>query len=160
MEHLFIAHVIRYIAWPQLLPDGFIMDGEGGKRSTTGKKKPHLKDIAVFRSSDGYLLLRGKNAEGNQALLKAAQPYDLWMHAREGASAHVVVRRAHAADEVPERTLREAGILVGLKSRFRDDAKVEIMVAYVKNVHSVKGARPGTVRVDREVRSLMVVLST
>ncbi len=106
------------------------------------------KDVARFRSSDGFVILRGKNARGNQALLKLGQPYDYWLHAEDGPSAHAVIRRAHAAEEVPERTLLEAGFLVGQKSRYRDDARARLMLALLRHVHPVKGAAPGTVRVD------------
>lgn len=115
-----------------------------------------LKGLARFVSSDGFVLLRGKNALGNQSLLKIGSPHDLWLHAENSPSAHLIIRRSHAAEEVPERTLREAAILVGEKSPLRDSAKVQVMVALLGHVHGIKGGRPGAVRVDKTLRSLTV----
>jgi hypothetical protein len=120
------------------------------------KGQTALKDIAGFSSSDGYLLLRGKNARGNRLLLSLGRPHDLWLHLRDGPSAHLLIRRAHAKDEVPEQTLREAAVLVGLKSRQRRAGKAEVMVALFRHVHAVKGAAPGTARVERELPGITV----
>ncbi|MDR2161794.1 MAG: NFACT RNA binding domain-containing protein [Desulfovibrio sp.] len=117
-----------------------------------------LRDIANFRSSDGYLVLRGKNARGNQMILSLGRPYDLWLHARYGPGAHLLIRRAHAGDSVPDRTMLEAAVLAGQKSWQRGRDKAEIMVALLRHVHALKGAAPGTVRVDRELPGLTVPL--
>jgi predicted ribosome quality control (RQC) complex YloA/Tae2 family protein len=140
---------------------GPLLEGSGPLPSSSAAQtftQKSIKDIAMFRSSTGHTLLRGKNAQGNQALLKLGQPYDLWLHARGGPSAHLIIRKTHAAEEIPEQTLREAAVLVGEKSWQRNAGKAEIMVALVKHVHPVKGAAPGTVRVDAELQGLTVSL--
>lgn len=114
------------------------------------------RHVARFRSSDGFLLLRGKNAQGNHNVLKLSKGHDLWLHAQDGPSAHLIIRRAHAAEEVPETTLREAARLVWEKSWQRNDAKGTIMVAFARYVHSIKGASPGTVKVDAIHTTLVV----
>lgn len=116
------------------------------------------KDVARFVSSDGYTLLRGKNARGNHSLLKIGKGHDLWFHAEDGPSAHLIIRRSHAAEEVPERTLLEAAFLVGEKSWQRNDAKARVMVALLRHVHAVKGASAGTVKVDAVLQNLTVSL--
>lgn len=116
------------------------------------------KTVQAFCSDDGFRLLRGRSAEGNAALLKLASPHDLWMHAEDGPSAHLVIRRDHAAHDVPEQTLVQAGVLVGLKSWQREDAQARIMCAYVKDVKPVRGAPAGKVRVERTLTSLVVKL--
>lgn len=120
----------------------------------SGRKE--YKDVARFLSSDGFVLLRGKNAKGNHALLKIGSAHDLWLHAEDGPSAHLLIRRSHPAEEVPERTLAEAAILVGEKSWQRADARFRVMAALLRHVHAVKGAAPGTVRVDTVLQSLTV----
>lgn len=119
---------------------------------------PLPKHVQRFRSSDGFVLLRGRNAEGNAAVLRLGAAHDLWLHAADGPSAHLVIRRDHGAQEIPEITLREAAILVGLRSWQREDAQAHIMCAWVRHVRAVKGAGPGKVRVDRVERTLTVVL--
>lgn len=133
--------------------------GETGMRGGLLSEQPlgkPLKDVARFVSSDGFVLLRGKNALGNRSLLKTGSPHDLWLHAENSPSAHLIIRRSHAAEEVPERTLREAAALVGEKSPLRDSAKVQVTVALLGHVHGIKGGRPGAVRVDKKLRSLTV----
>lgn len=107
------------------------------------------KGVQKFRSSDGFTLLRGRDAEGNRLLLKSAAPHDLWLHAAGVAGAHVLIRRSHAAQTVPMTTLEEAGVLAALKSERRGEARVSIMVAQARHVHSFKGGKIGQVRVDR-----------
>lgn len=116
---------------------------------------PH-KDISRFVSSTGFIILRGKNAEGNRALLKLAAPHDLWFHTQNGPSAHTLLRRAHALTEVPEADLAEAGGLTALKSAWKNDSRAEIMVALARDVRPVKGGAPGQVLVDKIWRTLLV----
>jgi len=113
-------------------------------------------DVQRFRSSDGFLLLRGRCAAGNAELLRIASPFDWWLHAEDGPSAHLIIRRDHPAHEVPERTLAEAAALVAVKSWQRAAARARIMVALVRDVRAVKGAPAGAVRVDAVARSLAV----
>ena len=114
--------------------------------------------IQEFRSSDGFVLWRGRSAEGNRLLLKLANQFDLWLHVEDGPSAHLLVRRDHGAQNIPEQTLLEAAVLVGLKSWRRDDPKAPIMVALAKHVQPIKGAGPGTVRVQERIQTLFVSL--
>lgn len=119
---------------------------------TKAVARPALpKNVQAFRSSDGFLLLRGRDAKGNLALLKLAGPHDLWLHVgNNSAGAHVLVRRDHAGQILPETTLREAGILAALKSERAADSRVEIISALVKYVRPMRAAgRVGTVRMDR-----------
>ena len=78
-----------------------------GKPSRFSAQLP--KQVQAFRSSDGFLILRGRDTRGNALALKLAAPHDYWLHTADGPSAHVIIRRDHAGQEVPERTLREAG---------------------------------------------------
>ena len=119
-------------------------------------RRVSAKNWKEFRSSDGFLLLRGKNAKGNRELCKLAQPFDIWLHAEDGPSAHLIIRRDHAAQEIPERSLLEAGTLVALKSSQHDAAKAAIVFALAKDVHPVKGAPDGTVRIAAVWKSLVV----
>ncbi|MDR3074360.1 MAG: NFACT RNA binding domain-containing protein, partial [Deltaproteobacteria bacterium] len=114
--------------------------------------------IQEFLSSDGFLLWRGRSAEGNKKLLQLARPFDLWLHVEDGPSAHLLIRRDHAAQETPESTLIEAAALVGLKSWRRNDPKAAVMVALAKHVQPVKGGGPGTVHVRERLQTLLAVL--
>ncbi|WP_301070911.1 NFACT RNA binding domain-containing protein [uncultured Desulfovibrio sp.] len=107
---------------------------------------PHVQ---AFLSDVGFQLLRGRDARGNAALLRKAAPGDIWLHAEGGPGAHVLIRRAHAGQEVPERTLEQAGCLAACKSWRRDAASARILYAEARHVRPLRGAATGTVRVDR-----------
>lgn len=130
------------------------------KGAPDSRKQPRAagtgSDVQRFRSSDGFLLLRGRCAEGNAELLRMASPFDWWLHAEDGPSAHLIIRRDHPAQQVPERTLAEAAALVAVKNWQRNAARARIMLALVRDVRAVKGAAAGSVRVDAVARSLTV----
>ncbi len=115
--------------------------------------------VALFRTSDGFLALRGKSSQANHAMLsRAASPHDYWLHVAGGPSAHVILRRDYPDQPVPERSLVEAATLCALKSYRKDDAKAEVLVARVKDVRKVKGAAMGSVAVDEVERTVLVSL--
>ncbi len=125
-------------------------------RATAGV--PQLpRGVQAFRSSDGLVLLRGRDARGNLAALKLGRPDDLWLHAEGAAGAHVILRRVPGR-EVPETSLREAAILAALKSPYKDAGTAAVQCAQVRHVHPMRGASPGTVRIDRHEPGLTVRL--
>jgi len=111
-----------------------------------------------FRSSDGFLILRGKDSAANHKLLsEAASPFDYWFHAAGGPGAHVILKRDHPGQDVPERSLREAAILAGLASWRAKDAKAEVIWTLCSQVRKTKGAPLGQVKLD-EAETLLVEL--
>ena len=111
------------------------------------------KNVQLFISSDGFALLRGRDAKGNLAARKMAAPHDIWLHAENGPGSHVVIRRAHGGQEVPARTLDEAGALAANKSWQKDAARAGIQYAEVRHVKPMRNAPAGTVRIDRVLAS-------
>lgn len=124
-----------------------------------GKVETVSKRIETFRSSDGFLLLRGRDARANLSLRKSASAHDLWVHIETGPGAHVIIRRHHAAHEVPERTLLEAGRLAAEKSWAKDAPTAAIMYAELRHVKPVRGGPPGKVTVDRLFATRLVPLA-
>ena len=115
--------------------------------------------VSLFRSSDGFTIIRGKNKKANHDILsKAASPFDYWLHVADGPSSHIILKRDHPSHEVPESTLTEAAILCGLKSFRKDDGKADIMYALVKDVRKVKGYAHGQVAVDKKLGTIRVDL--
>lgn len=107
------------------------------------------KNVQALASSDGYALLRGKDAKGNRAALKLAAPHDLWVHVETGPGAHVIIRRRHPADVVPDATLAEAGSLAACKSWLKDSATASIMYAEARHVKPARNGPAGKVIIDR-----------
>ena len=115
--------------------------------------------VATFRTSDGFLVLRGKSSQANHDMLsRAAGPFDLWFHAAGGPSAHVILKRDFPDQDVPLASLLEAAGLCALKSYRKNDAKAEVLLAKVRDVRKVKGAAIGSVAVDQVERTLLVAL--
>ena len=107
------------------------------------------KNVQLFISEDGFALLRGRDAKGNLAARKLAAPHDIWLHADNGPGSHVIIRRAHGGQPVPERTLDQAGGLAACKSWQRDAASARIIYAEVRHVKPLRNAPAGTVRIDK-----------
>ncbi|WBF67752.1 NFACT RNA binding domain-containing protein [Desulfovibrio subterraneus] len=145
----------------ELEPDAVLPRKNAGGRQK-GRPEPAAhpdsKLYQRFRSSDGFLMLRGRNAKGNHEILNKAMPHDLWFHAEDGPSAHLVLRLEFPGQEVPERTMIEAAQLVGVKSWQRDGGQARVMCAVARHVRKVKGAAVGAVHVGRMERSLLVDL--
>lgn len=114
------------------------------------------RHVQAFTSPDGYRLLCGRDARGNQDVRKMASGYDLWAHVREGPGAHVVIRRAHGADEPPETTLLAAGRLAARKSWLAGAGEAEIMLAEVRHVKPARSGPPGKVVIDKLWRVMTV----
>ena len=125
----------------------------GESPETNYEKRPGAK-IKVpyrrFRSSDGWLILAGRNSKENDRLLKEAKGWDLWLHARDGAGAHVLLKKPGRDGRVPERTLIEAAGVAAQNSKLSNESYVEVMVVEAQRVRKVKGGGPGRVHVSGE----------
>jgi predicted ribosome quality control (RQC) complex YloA/Tae2 family protein len=107
------------------------------------RKEPGLRK---YTSSDGFTILAGKNARENDYLtVRLAHGNDTWMHTRNRAGSHVVIRSGKR--EVPRRTLIEAAQVCAGMSKVPDGEVVEITYALRKHVSKPKGAKPGLVMV-------------
>jgi hypothetical protein len=131
-------------------------DAPRGKAAPPARTEARAEPFARFRTTEGLAVLRGKNAKANHALLSRVAGHDLWLHAAQGSSAHVVLRRDHPGVEVSEASLAQAAALCANKSAGAGNARVEVMVAEVRHVRKVKGLAPGTVRVDKVWKVLAV----
>lgn len=133
--------------------------------SEKGPKKKNIeipkkyKNIAaaLFISSDGFLMIRGKNSKANHEILsKVSSVFDYWFHVQGGPGSHVILKRDHPGQDVPEKTFEEAAILAALKSYRANDSKADVMCALVKDVRKVKGYAHGQVAVDNVLKNLHV----
>lgn len=107
------------------------------------------KNIESFVSNDGFTVLRGKDAKGNLALLKMAKPFDFWVHVLGGKSAHVLIKRSFAQQEIAKETLAFAGVLAAQKSWQKHENKVCIQIAEACHVKPIRNEKSGTVQIDK-----------
>lgn len=98
----------------------------------------------------GYTIRVGKNAASNDELtLRHSSKDDLWLHARDVAGSHVVIRH-QAGKNYPKEVITYAAALAAYHSKRRTDTLCPVTVTAVKNVRKRKGDPPGTVVVQRE----------
>lgn len=111
--------------------------------------------VAAFRSSDGFLMVRGRNAQANHQLLtQGSSPFDYWLHAQNGPGAHVIIKRDFATQEVPEQTLLEGACLAALSSHLKLAGSGDVLLCLVRDIRTIKGAPLGMVEVDKVLRVL------
>lgn len=135
-----------------------------GAAGSAGGALPRLdkyKGVAVkiFRTTDGFVVLRGRNAKANHKLLtQIAGAYDFWLHVAGGPGAHVILRRDNPAQEPPAASLEQAAVLAALSSYRAADSKAEVVLALVRDVRTIKGADMGLVTVDKVRATLHVAV--
>lgn len=106
--------------------------------------KPKKSEPLRFRSSDGFLILVGKNNRQNDELtLKTSKASDIWLHVKDIAGSHVIVKTDGKTP--PERTIIEAARLAAYHSKAKNGSGVPVDYTAVKFVKKPAGARPGMV---------------
>ena len=116
------------------------------KNSKFVKAQPPLR----YRSSDGYLILCGRNNKQNDKLtLKEARPDDIWFHTKDFPGSHVIlVTDGTPLDDIPIRTVEEAAMIAAYNSRARSAALVPVQYIQARQVRKPGGAKPGMVIFD------------
>ncbi len=123
----------------ELAKAGFMPAKHKVERAAQEPSKPHR-----FTSSDGYVLLAGKNNRQNDLLtMKTAAPDDLWLHTKDIPGSHVLI--VGAKGKATEKTLFEAATIAATLSKAKGGAKVQVDYAPRKNVRKPNGAKPGMV---------------
>ncbi|MDJ0521343.1 MAG: NFACT RNA binding domain-containing protein [Planctomycetota bacterium] len=103
----------------------------------------------TFRSADGWRILVGRDARGNDELtLREARPGDLFLHVRGATGSHVVVPTPRGKT-VPRDTLLDAAELACHFSERRAADHNEVDHTPRRYVRKPKGAAPGLVRLER-----------
>ena len=108
-----------------------------------------------YRSSGGLEIRVGRGAKRNDELtFRHSAPDDIWLHARDAAGAHVILRWPHAGNP-PRRDLEEAAVLAALGSRARTSGSVPVDWARRKHVRKPRKSPPGLV-IPSRVQTLFV----
>ena len=95
-----------------------------------------------FLSPDGTEILVGRNNIQNDTLsLRTARPDELWLHVKNAAGSHVIIRSAAPS----EKTVETAACLAAYYSKARLSSNVAVDAALAKNVKKPRGAKPGMV---------------
>ncbi|HEV7705919.1 MAG TPA: NFACT RNA binding domain-containing protein [Gemmatimonadaceae bacterium] len=107
------------------------------------------RPFRTYRSSGGLEIWVGRGAESNDTLtFHESSPKDVWLHARDSAGAHVVLRWTNE-DAPPSRDLEEAAVLAAWHSKSRGAGLVPVDWTRRKYVRKARGGPPGQVLVQR-----------
>ncbi len=113
-------------------------------KQKSGIKAPKPLSPMEYESSDGFVILVGRNNEQNDRLsLKTAAKNDIWLHTQKFPGSHTVI--VSEGREVPENTLIEAAIIAAYHSRARQSSGVPVDYTQVRNLKKPQGAKPGKV---------------
>lgn len=136
----------RYIKQNELLTDG-------SERAGTPQAMDSLfKQIVV----DSFRILIGRNAKNNDLLTQRySYKDDLWLHARDVAGSHVIIKY-QAGKPFPKHVIERAAELAAWYSKRRTDSLCPVTVTPKKFVRKPKGLAEGQVIVEKEDVVLVV----
>jgi predicted ribosome quality control (RQC) complex YloA/Tae2 family protein len=112
------------------------------KASARGRRH-QIGDLEVFI---------GKSAADNLAILRKAQPFDLWLHLRDFPGAHAIMRRTRGRN-VTDAELREAGEWVveqSLGKRAQPGERYDMLIVECRYVRPIKGDKLGRVNYSND----------
>ena len=117
-------------------------------RTPHGASVPALP-YRVYRTSGGLEVRVGRGSASNDDLtFRHSKPDDIWLHARDSAGAHVILRW-DGKGAPPARDLHEAAVLAALNSKARTSGSVPVDWTHRKHVRKPRKSRPGRVVPDR-----------
>lgn len=98
----------------------------------------------------GFRILVGRNARNNEELtFEYGYKDDLWLHAKDVSGSHVLIKY-QAGKPFPKPVIEKAGRLAAYFSKNRNNPVCPVIYTERKYVRKLKGAPPGTVRVEKE----------
>ncbi len=115
-------------------------------------KEKEKRESLPYRSYlyAGFTILVGKHAAGNDELtLRHTYKEDLWLHARDVAGSHVVIKH-QAGKTIPKEVIERAAALAAWYSRRKTESLCPVSVTLAKYVRKRKGDPPGTVVLQQE----------
>ncbi|HNU43330.1 MAG TPA: NFACT RNA binding domain-containing protein [Cyclobacteriaceae bacterium] len=117
--------------------------------SQTPKSKNEILPYHEFEHK-GFRIWVGRNAEANDVLtLKLAYKEDLWLHAKDVAGSHVLIKH-QAGKKFPKDVIERAAQLAAYNSKRKTDSLCPVIVTSKKFVRKRKGDPAGAVVVEKE----------
>ncbi len=115
------------------------------KKQKKYRRKKETPQVKQFTSQDGFTIFVGKNNKQNDHItFKLAQDDEFWLHTKDIAGAHVIIKNIHG-HKVPPATLNEAAELAAYYSKARFSSNVAVDCTLRRHVSKPKGAQPGFV---------------
>jgi predicted ribosome quality control (RQC) complex YloA/Tae2 family protein len=118
--------------------------------SDEGPKKQNLSLPYHEFLANGFTIWVGKNAQANDILTqKYSYKEDLWLHAKDVAGSHVLIKH-QAGKNFPKEVIERAAQLAAYNSKRKHDTLCPVVVTPKKFVRKRKGDPAGAVVVERE----------
>lgn len=128
----------------------------GSETGSRGGKTHGTLPYRRYRTSSGLEVRVGRSARGNDDLtFRHSAPEDIWLHARQAAGSHVILRWKRRDQNPAHADLVEAAVLAALNSEARHSGVVAVDWTRRKHVRKPRKAPPGTV-VPERVTTLFV----
>ncbi len=122
----------------ELKAEGYLRSG--GKKVKAPKALPPIR----YRSTDGFLILSGRNNRQNDRLtLRSADRNDLWFHVKDITGSHVVL--VLEGREPTEEGIFAAAKIAAYNSSAKNSSNVPVDYTRVRFVKKPAGAKPGMV---------------
>jgi hypothetical protein len=97
-----------------------------------------------YATSDGVPILVGQSDRSNDELVRHyGSSRHLWFHVRDYSGSHVLLLTN--GQDVPQRSIEEAGIIAGYYSKGRGETDLDISYTPVKQLRRPRGGKPGQV---------------
>ena len=137
----------------ELTPEGIDREAYLQLKAFVKQEAPKKQQVLLpFRrfSHMGYDIFVGKNGKNNDELsFKFATKEDTWLHAKDVAGSHVIIRH-QAGKDVPGPVLEYAASLAAYFSKNKNDTVVPVIYTPRKFIRKRKGDPPGKVVLNRE----------
>ncbi len=120
-----------------------------GNANRKVKKETFCREYEI----EGFKVRAGRNNAENDKLTFTASPNDVWVHAKDYHSTHVVIESENR--KVPEKVILMASEICAYYSKGRDGGKTEVVYTLKKNVKKPPRSKPGFCIYDN-FKSVMV----
>lgn len=95
------------------------------------REKMWFERYRWFRSSDGHLVIAGRNTKTNQEIVeKHMKPQDLYLHADLEGAPHTVIKNEN--EKIPDGVIREGAMFAAMHSRAWRRGQADAKVYWVK----------------------------
>ncbi len=126
--------------------DEMYHSGYASRMKNYAARKQTAPSFLRFRSSEGRLILCGKNNTANDYLTtKFAERFDWWFHVKNQPGSHVIMQSTATDDEPTEKEFTEAAIIAAYHSKASEGTMVPVDYTRIRYVKKPSGAKPGYV---------------
>ena len=93
-----------------------------------------LIEHTMEHNNETYVIYCGRDAKGNDALLDASEPEDIWFHVANFSSGHVILKneKKSTVKKVPRQVIKRCACIC--KSTIKAKGTVDIIYTQRKNV--------------------------